>query len=829
MNQYFSIKAQYKGYIVLFRMGDFYETFYEDAQQLSQDLQITLTKRDNMPLAGIPYHALDTYLPKLINKGRRVAICEQVEDPKHAKGIVKREVVRLVTPGTAIESSILQDKASNYLCAVHIGSDSNRTVGLSICDFSTGDFFTTQFPLPRLAEELDYFSPVEIIMAESAKGATPKSKHNIIYVDDRFFWEKNAEDTIKETFGVVTLKGFDLEGRPLAIVSSGALLMYLKETQRGSVRNISKISYYEKQNYLIIDPATRRNLELERTASGDKLNTLLFILDQTITSMGSRKVHKLLQLPLRDMAEINKRLDSVAALMGSRSAYGDLRIALQSVYDMERIMTRIAYGRAIPREVLALAMSIRALKAVSLSVSSIVPVTRNHSYLLELGTFPDLTPLAELIETGVSGEEGELIHTGYNPELDTYRALMNDGRGWMLQYEQKERKRTGIKSLKVRFTKVFGYFIDVTRANLSNVPPDYTRRQTTLNSERYITAELKEMEDKLLNAEERFLELEKKLYAELLEKISKHTPQAQEAADKVSMLDCLHAFASLAITNSYCRPEMHTGYELSIEDGRHPVVERLTRFVPNDTNLGEDAKIMLITGPNMAGKSTILRQVALITLMAHIGSFVPAKKAKVPLTDRIFTRIGASDDISKGTSTFLAEMSEVAYILNNATPESLIILDEIGRGTSTYDGLSIAWAVVEHIYRRLGAKTMFATHYHQLNAIEEEFEGVKNFNVAVKEVGDEIIFMHKLVHGGTDRSYGIYVSKLAGLPADVIARATEIMHTFGGEKQIGIAMEKKEKQRTLDEYMAEFGEPPTPGEKKAGEAALSKETEKQKQ
>lgn len=785
MQQYLKIKEENPDCLVLFRMGDFYETFYEDAKAAARALGITLTARGKgvkkAPLAGIPYHAIDSYLKKLVKQGYKVAIVEQLEDPKKAKGIVKRGLVRIVTPGTVIEDSILSENSNNYLTC--IWPDKDR-FGIASCDISTGEIMASELDsTQKLFTEIERFSPSEIIIPLSAGEssiADEIKKRGFIYntLDDRFFWKEKAVSTIKEQFGVETLEGFGLGGKDHAAQSTGAILAYIQETQKRSASHLRSIRSYTLEDYMIIDPATLKNLELlKNIRDNTQRGTLFEVINRTCTSMGARELKKWLLRPLLDKGEIEKRHDSVEELIDDALKREELREILTKISDIERIITRVNYGTANARDLVSLREALSMLPGLKDQLKG-----AHSTMLMDIEKMEELSEIKALISEAITDEppvtvrEGNLIKKGYSPELDELRTLSTDTKSWISEFEDKERERTGIKSLRVRFNKVFGYFIEVTKANLSLVPDDYIRKQTQVNSERFITEELKEKESVVLGAHDKICALEYDLFVEVIGRVITKNKEIQDISSRLSDLDCLLSLAQVASENRYSRPAMDTGPDITIKGGRHPVVERIEagRFVDNDTELSEQSLIHIITGPNMAGKSTYLRQVALITLLAQIGSFVPAEKAQIGIVDRIFTRVGAVDDLSMGQSTFMVEMTEVANIVNNATGKSLIIMDEVGRGTSTYDGLSLAWAITEHIEKEIGAKTLFATHYHQLNRLSASKPRIRNFNIHVKEEGKEIIFMRKIVPGGTDKSYGIHVARLAGLPRKVIERARVI-------------------------------------------------------
>lgn len=794
MKQYREIKRRHLDAILLFRMGDFYEMFDQDAVTASKVLEITLTARNKSkgietPLCGFPFHALDGYVAKLIRRGFKVAVCEQVEDPKLAKGIVKREVTRVVTPGTVLDANLLEAKDNNYLAALYPALDG---YGLAVLDISTGAFFLAEAPGKGNLAELDTllarFMPREIVLP---KGHAPEEGLSALLrrytqavngCDDWTFDRETANRTLLDHFKTLTLDGFGVSGMKLGISAAGAALRYIEDTQKTALANVLRITPFRTREHMVLDGACRRNLELARNIhDGSGRGTLLSVLDRTVTSPGGRKLREWLLNPLMDPAEIEQRLDAVGELKESHQLRSGLRTALGDVYDLERLISRVSLGAANARDLLALKQSLAALPGLRALVA---PANAKLLYDLAAG-WDDLTDVREFIESAVADDpplslrEGRLIKKGYDAGLDELRSVSSEGKGWIARIEQRERERTGIGSLKVSYNRVFGYYIEVTKANLANAPQDYIRKQTLANAERFITPELKEYEDKVLGAEEKILDLEYTLFQQVRERAALQTVRIQDMARRLAVLDCLASFAEVAAAQNYARPRIAEGDTLRIVEGRHPVIEQLfadERFIPNDTLLDcEDNQLIILTGPNMAGKSTYMRQVALITLMAQAGSFVPAREAEIGLVDRIFTRVGASDFIARGQSTFMVEMTETADILNNATDRSLIILDEIGRGTSTFDGISIAWAVAEYLHSKIRARTLFATHYHELTELALTMDRVKNYTVAIKEWNDQIIFLRRVVEGGADKSYGIQVARLAGLPRPVIERAKEVL------------------------------------------------------
>ena len=814
MQHYLETKEQYKDCILFYRLGDFYEMFFDDAITASRELELTLTGKDcgqeeRAPMCGIPYHAAEIYISRLISKGYKVAICEQLEDPKLAKGIVKRDVIRVVTPGTVIESNMLDEKKNNYIMAIY---KNGLFFGMSVCDISTGDFFSTQIKqsnnFEKLLDEISRYTPAEIIVNDMMYA----SIEEISKIRERFecYISKLSDTKFEETYKEL-IKQYDvynegkkieeIEQQELAIISANGLLYYLQDTQKIKLEHINKINIYYVEKYMSLDINTRRNLELtEKMRDKTKKGTLLWVLDKTSTSMGGRMLRRWINDPLIEVSEINRRLDSVSELKNSPILKDEVIDSLKKVYDIERLIGKISYGNANGRDLISLKNSLSQipnLKNVLAKTSS----TMLQSLYQNIDELKDMYQLIEdsiVDEPPVSVKEGGLIKLGYNQEVDDYKTATTDGKKWIIELEDKERKATKIKNLKVGYNKVFGYFIEVTKSYLSQVPERYIRKQTLTGAERYITEELKELEEKTLGAQEKLIDLEYQIFQEIRAKISSQIQRIQKTANIISTIDVLTSFATVADDLNYVMPIVDNSGEINIKDGRHPVIEKMLpsgSFIANDTYLNkEEDRLSIITGPNMAGKSTYMRQVALITLMAQIGSFVPASFAKIGVVDKIFTRVGASDDLSMGQSTFMVEMMEVANILKDATNNSLIILDEIGRGTSTYDGLSIAWAVAEYIAskEKCGAKTLFATHYHELTELENKLEGVKNYSVAVKEKGEDIIFLRKIIPGGTDESYGIHVAKLAGVPQEVVKNANEILK--GLERKSILVTKGKEKE-----------------------------------
>lgn len=803
MNQYFEIKNQHKDKILFFRLGDFYEMFFEDAITASKELEITLTGRDcgqeeRAPMCGIPYHAAESYIARLIEKNYKVAICEQVEDPALAKGIVRREVIKIITPGTVIESSMLDERANNYLLSLYTDG---RQAALSYTDLSTGEFYCTYADISDAAavrNEINRINPAEIISNtdfQDIKAAY--SAYNIL--DKKYFDHDACERRLKRQFGVSSLEGLGIDNGTL-LRSTGALLLYLDDIQKVSLDNINYIKRYSISNFMVLDQSTRRNLELSETIRGkSRKGALLSVIDRTSTAMGGRKLKSWLEKPLLSTVEINGRLDAVAELYDDFLKREEIKEYLKSMYDIERLATRIALGNANGKDLIAFKNSVRNLPYIKSLLSDCTSTLLKDIY----GKLDVLEDLFGIIDASINEDppfvlrEGNLIKDGYLPELDEIRSASVNGKQWIAELEQAEKEKTGIKSLKIGFNKVFGYYIDITKSNLPSVPEYFIRKQTLSNSERYITPELKRLEDLVLGSEEKLIELEYQTFIQIRNEIAGHIKRIQQTASCLSDLDCLCSLAEVSQKYNYVRPEVNNEDRIIIKNGRHPVVEAQDnelKFVPNDTQLDNDEnRMLIITGPNMAGKSTYMRQVALITLMAQIGCFVPASKAEIGVVDRIFTRVGASDDLASGQSTFMVEMSELANIINNATNKSLIILDEIGRGTSTFDGLSIAWSVVEYIAdkAKLGAKTLFATHYHELTELEDKVEGVKNYCILVEEKGKDIVFLRKIARGGAGGSYGIQVARLAGIPEPVLERSSEIISI----------LQKSEKNSHTDVYV----------------------------
>ena len=815
MKQYMETKSQYQDCILFYRLGDFYEMFFDDALTASRELEITLTgkncgQEERAPMCGVPYHAVEGYLNKLVSKGYKVAICEQVEDPKQAKGIVKREVVRIVTPGTNLDAQALDETKNNYImCIVYIAD----RYGISVADISTGEYLVTELPdSSRLMDEISRFVPAEIICNEAfymsgmdLDGLKDRFGVTIYSLESWYFDDSLCREKLLEHFHVSGFGGLGLEDYDCGIISAGALLQYLLETQKNSLSNLTHITPYVTGKYMLLDSATRRNLELcETLREKQKRGSLLWVLDKTKTAMGARMLRKYVEQPLISKKDIVLRLDAVEELKNQAISREEIREYLSPVYDMERLLTKITYGTANPRDLTAFKTSLEMLPPVRYLLEEMQSdlLKEIHEDMDSLEDLCTLLRSAIRDEPPIAMKEGNIIRDGYNEEVDKLRRAKSDGKDWLAKLENEEREKTGIKNLRIKYNKVFGYYLEVTNSYKSMVPDYYTRKQTLANAERYITPELKELEDMILGAEDKLYALEYELYCGVRDQIASQVERIQRTAKAVARLDAVASLALVAERNGYVRPNINEKGVIDIKDGRHPVVERMIpngTFIANDTYLDDKKhRISIITGPNMAGKSTYMRQTALIALMAQIGSFVPASRADIGLSDRIFTRVGASDDLASGQSTFMVEMTEVANILRNATSRSLLILDEIGRGTSTFDGLSIAWAVIEYISdsRLLGAKTLFATHYHELTELEGKISNVNNYCIAVKEKGDDIVFLRKIVKGGADKSYGIQVAKLAGVPDLVIERAKEIVEELSNEDITATVSEIAAKERT---------------------------------
>ena len=816
MQKYLETKEQYNDCILFYRLGDFYEMFFDDAILVSRELEITLTGKDcgleeRAPMAGIPYHAAENYIARLVSKGYKVAICEQLEDPKTTKGIVKRGVIKVVTPGTVVESNMLEERKNNYIMSV---CKAGLYFGIAVSDISKGEFYSTEIKetnnFSLLMDEISRYSPAEIVankmMNESeAEILKIKTRFPEVYITscDESYFSEDISKTV-QNFRLVDSKGNDIEkadDKLLSIASINALKEYITSTQMTDLSHINKVIIYSVSKYMSLDINARRNLEItEKLRDRSKKGTLLWVLDKTSTSMGGRLLRRWLNDPLIDEVEINKRLGAVEELKNDIMLRGEVIENLKKVYDIERLAGKMAYGNGTPRDMITLKNSLSRLPDIKQVLQNV-----NSEYLKEIyQNIDELKDIHELIEKSIvddppmTTKDGGYIKLGYDENIDTLKHATTDGKSWLMKLEADEKEKTGIKSLKIGFNKVFGYYIEVTNLYKDMVPDTYIRKQTLTNGERYITEELKNMENQILGAEEKVIKLELEAFRQIREEIAGNVKRMQKTAEAISSLDVLTSFAQVAEEMNYCKPTINKDGILNIKEGRHPVIEKMLssgEFVSNDTYLDTDQnRLAIITGPNMAGKSTYMRQVALITLMAQVGSFVPATEATIGVVDKIFTRVGASDDLSMGQSTFMVEMMEVASILKEATKNSLVILDEIGRGTSTYDGLSIAWAVAEYIAdkEKCGAKTLFATHYHEMTTLEKEGNGIKNYSIAVKEKGEDIIFLRKIVEGGTDESYGVHVAKLAGVPKDVTKRANEILKSL--ERKSVLKDKKPEKE-----------------------------------
>ncbi len=793
MQQYMETKEEYKDCILFYRLGDFYEMFFDDALTASKELEITLTGKscglkERAPMCGVPFHSAEGYINRLVERGYKVAICEQVEDPKEAKGLVKRDVIRIVTPGTNCFTSSLDETRNNYLMGI---VSTEGSFGISVVDVTTGEYLLTEVDhLGGLLDEVNKYMPAEIICNDSfyISGAdltdlTERLNIAISALDPRYFDKDTCRRILCTHFHVSTLEGLGLQEYTIGLIAAGCVMQYLEETQKCSLAHISRLTPYRTGKYMLLDRNTRRNLELVETLrEKQKRGSLLWVLDRTKTAMGARKLRSCLEQPLIDETEILQRYDAIEELNENVITREEMREYMNPVYDLERLLSRISYKTVNPRDMTALESSLSMLPHIRFLCGGF------HSGLFRK-LYEELDPLEDIYEMihnaiveepPISVREGGIFKTGYHPEIDKLRNAKTEGKDWLAQLEARERENTGIKNLRIKYNKVFGYYLEVTKSYLDQVPDSWVRKQTLTNAERFTTQELKEMEDVILGAEERLYSLEYAVFCDLRNRIFEQMERIQNTAGVIATLDMLASLAYVAEHNHYVRPKLNRTGTMEIREGRHPVIEQMIEndmFIANDTYLDKDThRVVIITGPNMAGKSTYMRQTALIVLMAQIGSFVPAEAADLSLVDRIFTRVGASDDLASGQSTFMVEMTEVANILHNATRNSLIILDEIGRGTSTFDGLSIAWAVVEHIVdkKKIGAKTLFATHYHELTELEGKLEGVQNYCIAVKEDGEEIVFLRKIVKGGADRSYGIQVAKLAGVPVEVLGRAREI-------------------------------------------------------
>ena len=814
MAQYLETKENYPDCILFYRLGDFYEMFFDDAQIVSKELELTLTGKscgleERAPMCGIPYHAVDSYLPRLVKRGYKVAICEQVEDPKAAKGLVKREVVRIVTPGTNITQSALEETKNSYLMSI---AYFDNKIGVSVCDVTTGDYFLTEVSdSSKLFDEIMKYEPQEIICNDAfllcginISELRGRFGISVSAIEPKKFDEESAKKVLLRHFKVNTLIGMGITDFPCGVIAAGALMQYLYDTQKITLEHITHLYPYIANKYMLVDNSTRRNLELiETMRDKSKRGSLLWVLDKTKTAMGARTLRSYIEQPLIDEALIVNRQDAIEELCDSSISRDEIREYLNPIYDLERLLSRVSYKTANPRDLIAFKSSLSMLPHIKTLLKDF-----NSSLLMDIDNdMDDLRDICALIENAINEEppiaikEGGIIKDGFDENIDTLRRAKTDGRLWLSQLEESDRVRTGIKNLKIKYNKVFGYYFEVTNSYSDLVPEDYIRKQTLANAERYTNPKLKELEDTILNAEDKLYSLEYELFVSIRDAIAGEIERIQKTAKAVARLDVFSSLSLVAERNHYVRPSINNKGVIDIKEGRHPVIEQIIdndMFVTNDTHLDNNKNLIsIITGPNMAGKSTYMRQVALIVLLSQIGSFVPAKSANICICDRIFTRVGASDDLSSGQSTFMVEMNEVSNILRNATSESLIILDEIGRGTSTFDGLAIAWSVVEHIANKklLGAKTLFATHYHELTELEDKMYNVNNYCIAVKEAGDDIVFLRKIIKGGADKSYGIQVAKLAGVPEMVIDRAKDIVEQLVdndiSEKMQKIAVDNK--------------------------------------
>lgn len=823
MQMYLDTKEKYKDCILFYRLGDFYEMFFEDAKTCSKELELTLTGKDcgleeRAPMCGIPHHAVNTYIPKLVEKGYKVAICEQLEDPKYAKGIVKRDVVKIITPGTITELTMLDDKKNNYIASLNATKDS---CAISFCDISTGEFFVSSLTgidiNTKIKNEIARINPSEIVVSANSKYneliIKDISKIFNIYISKYSNLEENK--LFKDIINKSNINISDLES-----LSCNILLNYIEETQKSNINQINNIKKYEIEKYMQLDITTRKNLEiLEANREKTKKGSLLWVLDETVTAMGGRQLRHWIEAPLLDIVEIKKRQDVVEILVNNNLLRDDIQDVLKTVYDVERIISKVVTSNVNARELLSLKNSLENLPALKNVLGKIVNETKNVYFYELYQKLDTLEDIYSLIENSIADDakitikEGGIIKDGFDEQVDEYRKASTQGQDWLMELEAKEKERTGIKGkwLRVGYNRVFGYFIEVTNSYKNMVPEDrYIRKQTLAGAERYITEELKEIEDKILGAKDKLVDIEYEIFCKIRDKIASQVIRVQNTASVVATLDVLCSFATVAINNRYVKPEITTDGNIDIKNGRHAVVEKALKndeFIPNDVYMNNDAdRFLIITGPNMAGKSTYMRQVAIITYMAQLGSFVPADSAKVSIVDRIFTRIGASDDLAMGQSTFMVEMQELSNILENATKDSLIILDEIGRGTSTYDGLAIAWATVEYVAdkEKIGAKTLFATHYHELIELEGKVEGVKNYSVDVKEKGDDVIFLRKITPGGADESYGIYVAKLAGIKKSVIQRSKQILKELENVDLAKKTIQEKKKKITTEEIQVDM-------------------------
>ncbi len=819
MKQYLETKEQYKDSILFFRLGDFYEMFFDDAITVTRELGITLTGKDcgqeeRAPMCGVPFHAADTYIARLVAKGYKVAVCEQAEDPATAKGLVKREVVRIITPGTILDDALLETRQNNYMCAVYKSAENEA---VTFCEASTGQMLTTEFfddaGCDKLIDEMAKFTPVEVILnleayqSPKVKLFVEKTGASVELLNDVYFDKEFTYAGVKEHFGAKT-DGIS----PMCVRSTGALLSYLVQTQHMKPQHITDIENYVSAQFMELDWTAQRNLELfENSHNKGVRGSLLWVLDQTVTRMGSRTVKGWLARPLLGCAKISSRLNAVSELVGDMQLREGIRDAMKNIYDIERLVGKVSLGTANPRDLVALKNSLACLPELKRLAKNLQSSVLKEQYN-NIGTFDEIR---DLIERGIKDEppitvrEGDIIKEGFSEELEELRSAKNGGADYIASLEADERERTGIKNLKIKFNKVFGYYIEVSKVNLDMVPEEYIRKQTVANAERYITPRLKEMEGIVLGASEKMIALEYSLFIKIKERIAQEIEGLEQTGRAIGILDAICSFATVAVKNNYCCPEIDASGDIYIRDGRHPVVEKMmkdTLFVPNDTVLDTNKnRLAIITGPNMAGKSTYMRQTALIAIMAQVGSFVPAAECRMGIIDKVFTRVGASDDLSSGQSTFMVEMSEVASILKDATSQSLLILDEIGRGTSTYDGLAIAWSVLEYCALKIKAKTLFATHYHELTDLENKTDGVVNYSIAVKKRGDEIIFLRKIINGGADQSYGVEVAKLAGVPDAVIKRAKDILKSFENGEEVQAKTRSRAKDEVEDTGQIGFG------------------------
>jgi len=802
LKQYLQIKKKYQDSVLLFHIGDFYETFYDDAKIASETLDITLTSKPmgegvRAPLAGIPIKAADSYIEKLVRSGKKVAICEQVGDPKTSKGLVEREVVEVITSGTVMRPSLLEETDNNYLASV---IKNENTYGIAFSDISTGEFQSGE--IKNLIDELNRLSPKELIIPEGMQIELPDSIP-ITKIESYRFDRNFALELIKDHFGVLKIDSFGLSETSLAVCSAGALLSYITENQKTTLKHIKKISRFNPDDGMSLDGATIKNLELITKINGVQKGALLGAINRTLTSMGSRLLKKWLLFPSTDKVEIEERFDGIAELTFKRNILKKVQEKLKEIYDIERITGRLSTSRATPRDLISLKISLSLAGELKKTLSAL----NSPIFKKQVEKIKYLKKIINLIENSIVTDPparisyAGIFKKGYSSKLDKIRTITSEGKNWVLKYEKEQRKETGIDRLKVGYNSVFGYYIEITKAKLKGVPENYIKKQTLTNSERFITEELKDFESKILTAEERRNEIEKKLFEELIEQLQNYINEFEETATGISIVDIIAGFTELALVGNYCRPKISDIKGIKIEGGRHPVVEKILNegeFIPNNVNLNEKESIVILTGPNMAGKSTYLRQIALITIMAQIGSYVPAKSAEIGIIDNIFTRIGASDDLARGVSTFLAEMNETANILNNVTSRSLVLLDEVGRGTSTYDGLSIAWSVIEYL-NSISEKPMvlFATHYHELTELEEFYKTVVNYNVSVKETENEVIFLRDVKRGSSDRSYGIEVARLAGLPEEVISRAKDLLADLRDDDRVIRKHPPKTRQNSL--------------------------------